>query len=104
MVIVETSIFTRQVQDLLSDDEYRNLQISLAKRPDAGAPVNGSSAGLLRRHVGGGSENHPSLRHRKRRDRRRYRTRRRLASSGRRHNRPDAVSNSVVYERPAMSR
>jgi hypothetical protein len=42
MVIVETSIFTRQVQDLLSDDEYRNLQISLAKRPDAGVHIEGS--------------------------------------------------------------
>ena len=42
MVIVETSIFTRQVQDLLSDDEYRNLQTTLAKRPDAGALIEGS--------------------------------------------------------------
>ncbi len=42
MVIVETSIFTRQVQDLLSDDEYRNLQITLAKRPEAGALIEGS--------------------------------------------------------------
>jgi len=42
MVIVETSIFTRQVQDLLSDDEYRSLQITLAKRPEVGALIEGS--------------------------------------------------------------
>jgi len=26
MVIIETSVFTRQVQKLLTDDEYRELQ------------------------------------------------------------------------------
>jgi len=29
MVIVETSVFTRQVQALLSDEEYRQLQVML---------------------------------------------------------------------------
>jgi len=33
MVIIETSIFTRQVQGLLSDDEYRELQSTLVVRP-----------------------------------------------------------------------
>jgi mRNA-degrading endonuclease RelE of RelBE toxin-antitoxin system len=45
MVIVETSIFTRRVTELLSDDEYRLLQATLLDRPDAG-PVIPGSAGL----------------------------------------------------------
>ena len=42
MVIVETSIFTKQVQNLLSDEEYRQLQSDLANRPDAGSMMPGS--------------------------------------------------------------
>ena len=42
MVIIETSIFTRQVQELLSDEEYRELQIALVQRPNAGAVMAGS--------------------------------------------------------------
>ena len=42
MVIVETSIFTRQVLELLSDDEYRKLQVALANRPNAGELIKGS--------------------------------------------------------------
>jgi len=42
MVIVETSIFTRQVQALLTDEEYRRLQLSLVARPDLGAVIPGS--------------------------------------------------------------
>jgi len=42
MVIVETSIFTRQVQTLLTDEEYRRLQTTLVERPDAGAVIKGS--------------------------------------------------------------
>jgi len=42
MVIIETSIFTRQVQELLSDEEYRELQIALVQRPNAGAVIAGS--------------------------------------------------------------
>lgn len=42
MVIVETSIFTRQVIELLTDDEYRDLQELLAGRPDAGSIIIGS--------------------------------------------------------------
>ncbi len=42
MVIIETSIFTRQVQALLTDDEYRALQEILVNRPDAGAVIVGS--------------------------------------------------------------
>jgi mRNA-degrading endonuclease RelE of RelBE toxin-antitoxin system len=42
MVIVETSIFTRQVLGLLSDDEYSNFQVALAKRPEVGPVIEGS--------------------------------------------------------------
>jgi len=42
MLIVETSIFTRQVQKLLPDDTYRELQIALVKRPDMGTIIVGS--------------------------------------------------------------
>jgi len=42
MVIIETSVFTRQVPELLSDEEYRALQTALANRPNAGAVIIGS--------------------------------------------------------------
>ena len=42
MVIVETSVFTRQVQKLLSAEEYRYLQIELSIRPDIGVIIPGS--------------------------------------------------------------
>ena len=54
MVIIETSVFTRQVMGPLTDDEYRALQLALANRPAAGAIVRGGG-GLrkLRWSVGG---------------------------------------------------
>jgi hypothetical protein len=42
MVIIETSIFTRQVQLLLTDEEYRKLQIELIQHPDKGNLIPGS--------------------------------------------------------------
>ena len=36
MVIIETSVFTRQVVDLLTDDEYLELQRTLSDRPATG--------------------------------------------------------------------
>ena len=42
MVIVETSLFTKQVQKLLTDEAYRQLQSDLASRPDLGAVIPGS--------------------------------------------------------------
>ena len=42
MIIVETSIFTRQIVDLLTDEEYRNLQVVLVNRPNAGSIIVGS--------------------------------------------------------------
>ena len=41
MVIIETSVFTRQVQALLDDDDYRRLQTVLVLRPDAGVLIPG---------------------------------------------------------------
>lgn len=42
MIIIETTVFTRRIQDLLSDDAYRELQAELVKRPDAGSLIPGS--------------------------------------------------------------
>ena len=39
---VETPLFTRLVGDYLDDDEYRALQATLAKHPEAGAVIPGS--------------------------------------------------------------
>jgi len=42
MVIIETSIFTRQVRQLMSDEEYRELQTALVHRPNTGSIIVGS--------------------------------------------------------------
>ncbi len=42
VIIIETSVFSRQVQELLTDDEYRSLQAALVNRPDAGVLIVGS--------------------------------------------------------------
>jgi mRNA-degrading endonuclease RelE of RelBE toxin-antitoxin system len=42
MVVIETLVFTRQVQALLSDEEHRALQTALANRPNAGSVIVGS--------------------------------------------------------------
>jgi hypothetical protein len=42
MLIVETPVFTRRVLEVLSDDEYRELQVFLAEHPDAGRVIPGS--------------------------------------------------------------
>lgn len=39
MEVIETSVFTRQIQGLISDDEYAELQFALAERPELGALV-----------------------------------------------------------------
>ncbi len=45
--ILETPLFTRQVQEAMSEEEYRLLQMALVLRPDAGAVIPG--AGGLRK-------------------------------------------------------
>lgn len=42
MVIIETRIFTRCINELMSDDEYRTLQETLVKRPGMGDVVQGT--------------------------------------------------------------
>ena len=42
MIFIETSIFTKEVQRLISDDNYRMLQAALMLRPDAGSLIRGS--------------------------------------------------------------
>ncbi|ODB85661.1 hypothetical protein A3194_12570 [Candidatus Thiodiazotropha endoloripes] len=42
MVIVETSVFTRLINELMSDDEYRDFQEVLVIRPDMGDLIRGS--------------------------------------------------------------
>jgi hypothetical protein len=42
MVFIETSHFTRQVLELLPDDEYAGLQIALSSHPDAGDSISGT--------------------------------------------------------------
>lgn len=39
---IETRLFTRLVQEYLTDEEYRQLQALLIEQPDAGAVVRGS--------------------------------------------------------------
>lgn len=42
MLIVETPIFTKRLREVLDDDQYRLLQISLTASPDAGQVIRGS--------------------------------------------------------------
>lgn len=42
MKFIETPIFTKEVQTLLEDDEYKSLQIALLLRPEQGSIIPGS--------------------------------------------------------------
>lgn len=42
MVIIETSVFTRLIRELIDDEQYRELQEALVRRPDAGDLIPGS--------------------------------------------------------------
>ena len=42
MVIIETPIFTRRISAVLSEEEYRLLQIQLLNKPDSGKIIRGS--------------------------------------------------------------
>ena len=39
MQFIETSIFTRQVTDLLTDDEYSQMQVVLSAHPETGVII-----------------------------------------------------------------
>lgn len=43
VIIIETSMFTRRIKELMSDDDYKDLQEALVNRPDMGAIVQGTS-------------------------------------------------------------
>jgi hypothetical protein len=45
MVFLETAIFSKTIQSLLTDDEYRVLQVALAENPAKGDLISGG-AGL----------------------------------------------------------
>ena len=42
MIFIESSLFTRQVLELLPDDEYSELQKALSRHPDAGDLIRGT--------------------------------------------------------------
>jgi len=42
MVVIETQVFTKRVQALLTDEEYRDFQNFLAEHPDIGNIIQGS--------------------------------------------------------------
>ncbi len=42
MRFVETPVFTRRITKILSDDQYRSLQLALVLRPEQGVFIRGS--------------------------------------------------------------
>jgi len=54
MVIIETPIFTQRIQAVLSEEEYRLLQIQLVDRPDSGKIIRGSGGLRKLRWAAGG--------------------------------------------------
>ena len=42
IIFVETKLFSRLVEEYLSDDSYRQLQAALASDPEAGPLIHGS--------------------------------------------------------------
>ena len=62
MLFIETPIFTKLVIDLISDDEYRKLQLALVLRPEAGKIISGSGGLRKIRWKSGGSGKRGGLR------------------------------------------
>jgi mRNA-degrading endonuclease RelE of RelBE toxin-antitoxin system len=62
MLFIETPIFTKLVTDLISDDEYRKLQLALVLRPEAGKIIPGSGRLRKIRWKSGGSGKRGGLR------------------------------------------
>ena len=48
ITFIESPLFTRQVPDYLSDEEYAAFQAFLASSPDAGDVVKGGPVGSVR--------------------------------------------------------
>ncbi len=42
MEFIETAVFTKRVQELLDDEDYRDLQVMLVHSPRAGDPILGT--------------------------------------------------------------
>jgi len=42
MVVIETPIFTRLINNLMTDEDYREFQIMLIDQPDVGKIISGS--------------------------------------------------------------
>lgn len=51
MELIETSVFSRQIAALLSDDEYRQFQSRVAANPSLGAVIKGGG-GIRKVRVG----------------------------------------------------
>jgi len=62
MLFIETPIFTKLVTDLVSDDEYRKIQLALVLRPEAGKIITGSGGLRKIRWKSGGSGKRGGLR------------------------------------------
>ena len=54
MKIIETPIFRRRLKNIMTDEDYRKLQIDLITRPDAGKIIPGSGGLRKLRWVGSG--------------------------------------------------
>jgi len=42
IVIIETRVFTRRIKEVMSDDQYMELQEALVNRPDVGPVIQGT--------------------------------------------------------------
>ena len=62
VVFVETPIFYRRVQQFLDDDEYAEMQLFLAARPEAGKIIKGSGGTRKLRWAGSGRGKRGGLR------------------------------------------
>jgi mRNA-degrading endonuclease RelE of RelBE toxin-antitoxin system len=62
VVFVETPIFYRRVQQFLDDDEYAEMQLFLAARPEAGKIIKGSGGLRKLRWAGSGRGKRGGLR------------------------------------------
>lgn len=54
MEFLETSVFTKLIQKLISDEEYRLLQLQLSVRPESGDIIKGSGGIRKLRWAGSG--------------------------------------------------
>ena len=62
VVFVETPVFYRRVQQYMDDDEYAELQMFLAARPEAGKIIKGSGGMRKLRWAGSGRDKRGGLR------------------------------------------